>query len=142
MRVREIMKREVRTIAPDRPLTEASETMRIRGIRHLVVLEHSKLIGVVSNRDLASITRRELDEVRVRDVMNPHPITIDIEATISQAANRMRGHKIGCLPVVSGGKLAGIITITDLLEHIGRNDRAERKPLRNRPSKGRHPAHA
>lgn len=141
MRVKEIMKREVRTIAPDRPLVEASETMRIRGIRHLVVLEHARIVGVVSNRDLAAISRRELDEVRVRDVMNRHVITIEAEATVAQAANRMRGHSIGCLPVLDGEKLAGIVTITDMLEHIGRTSREQRTPLRDRGSKKR-PLHA
>jgi acetoin utilization protein AcuB len=135
MRVKELMTREVRTIAPDRMLLEAAELMRIRGIRHLPVVERSAVVGILSNRDLAAITRRELEQVRVRDVMKPHVVTIEPESTVAQAANRMRAHAIGCLPVTEGRRLAGIITITDLLEHLGRGDHAERAHARVR--KGR-----
>jgi len=130
MRIREIMKRDVRTIAPDRPLSEAAETMRIRGIRHLVVVEAGEVVGVISNRDLAAITRRELDQVRVRDVMLHHVVTISPQATLSQAANKMRNARIGSLPVLEDGHLAGIITTTDVLEMVGRNIPAVRRPQR------------
>jgi CBS domain-containing protein len=132
MRVKDIMKRDVRTIAPDRPLSEASEQMRIRGIRHLVVTEHAKLVGVVSNRDLAAITRHELEQVRVCDVMQRRLTTIEPGATIAQAANKMRGNAIGSLPVIEDGELVGIITTTDLLEHLGRSGHPERMTLHAR----------
>lgn len=132
MRVRDIMQSEVRTIRPDRPLLDASELMRIRGIRHLVVVEGSEILGVISNRDLAAISRRELEQVQVRDVMLRHVITITPDATIAQAANKMRSHKVGCLPVLEGAKLAGIITTTDLLDHIARGSVGERPTVRDR----------
>lgn len=133
MRVKDIMKRDIRTIAPDRSLFEASEQMRIRGIRHLVVTEHGQMIGVVSNRDLAAITHHELEQVRVRDVMQNRIVTIDPNATIAQAANKMRGNNVGSLPVLDhDDTLVGIVTTTDLLEHLGRNGHTERMTLRGR----------
>ncbi len=132
MRVKEIMKHDVRTIAPDRSLFEASEQMRIRGIRHLVVTEQSEMVGILSNRDLAAITRHELELVHVRDVMKRHLITIDGNATIAQAANKMRGNAVGSLPVLEDGILVGIVTTTDLLEHLGRSGHPERMTLRDR----------
>jgi CBS domain-containing protein len=140
MRVKDIMKREVRTIAPDRSLFEASEQMRIRGIRHLVVTEHGEMVGILSNRDLAAITRHELEQVRVRDVMQQHLVTIDPNATIPQAANKMRGNNVGSLPVLEHETLIGIVTTTDLLEHLGRNGHTERMTLRDRGNRKK-PAH-
>ena len=130
MRIREIMSRDVRTIAPDRPLSEAAELMRIRGIRHLVVVEGSVVVGVISNRDLAAITRRELEQVRVRDVMLRHVVTVTPQATVAQAANKMRNSRIGSLPVMEEGHLVGIVTTTDVLELVGRNAPAVRRPER------------
>lgn len=130
MRIRDIMKRDVRTIAPDRPLSEAAEVMRIRGIRHLVVVDGSAVVGVISNRDLAAITRRELDQVRVRDVMLEHVVSVSPQATLAQAANKMRNARIGSLPVMEEGHLVGIVTTTDVLELVGRNTPAVRRPER------------
>jgi CBS domain-containing protein len=49
--------------------------------------------------------------------------------TIRQAANLLRGRMIGCLPVLEGGKLIGILTATDMLEQIGRGS--------DRPARGK-----
>ena len=131
MRISEIMKRDVRTITPERLLLDAAELMRIRGIRHLIVMEGGSVAGVISNRDLAAISRRELEQVRVRDVMATRVVVTDPNATVAQAANRMRGAGVGCLPVVHDGKLVGIITIRDLLEELGRRGHASRATVRD-----------
>ncbi|MFZ2490502.1 MAG: CBS domain-containing protein [Thermoanaerobaculia bacterium] len=135
MRVKEIMKRDVWTITPDQPLSAAAELMRIRGIRHLVVLQRG-VTGVISNRDMVGISTGELAQVQVGDVMERHCVTITPESTIVQAANKMRGHKIGCLPVVENEKLVGIITTTDLLEQIARAP-GPRRSVRDHGSKRR-----
>jgi CBS domain-containing protein len=130
MRIRDIMKSDVRTISPVTPLVDAAELMRIHGIRHLVVVEGGAVAGVISNRDLAAITRRELEQLRARDVMLRHVITVTPETTISQAANKMRSAGIGSLPVLEEGKLAGIVTTTDVLELVGRNYSAKHRTMR------------
>lgn len=130
MRIRDIMKHDVRTISPVTPLVDAAELMRIHGIRHLVVVEGGAVVGVISNRDLAAITHRELEQLNARDVMLRHVVTVTPETTISQAANKMRSAGIGSLPVLEEGKLAGIVTTTDVLELVGRNYPAKRRPMR------------
>jgi CBS domain-containing protein len=52
--------------------------------------------------------------------MTAPAVTASPRMSIRQAATRLRGRSIGCLPVVEGGKLVGIVTTTDLLERIGR----------------------
>jgi CBS domain-containing protein len=68
--------------------------------------------------------------------MTRHTVTIDPQETVRRAANVMRGRTIGCLPVIRGGRLVGIVTVSDLLELLGRGiDRpakAERRGLHYR----------
>ena len=93
-----------------------------------------KLVGIVSDRDLG-LERGE----RVEDVMTRHAVSATSDMTIRKAANLLRGHTVGCLPVIESGELVGIVTTTDLLERIGRG--AERPVVRGKrwTLKGRGP---
>jgi acetoin utilization protein AcuB len=120
MRLGEIMTREVKTVAPRAPAEGAYQRMRLHRIRHLVVMESGRVVGIVSERDLggsrgaANRTGRTVEDVMSRDVATASPDT-----TIRQAANLLRGRTIGCLPVMENSKLVGIVTVTDLLDLIG-----------------------
>jgi CBS domain-containing protein len=59
-----------------------------------------------------------LEGVSISEVMSAPPVFIGPEAPIQDAARAMAEHKIGCLPVVENGKVAGIITETDLLRYF------------------------
>ena len=88
-----------------------------------------ELVGVVSQRDLlraslssvmgieASAHESFLEKVRIADVMSGGPISTTADATIRDAARTMAERKIGCLPVVEGRRLVGIVTETDVLRH-------------------------
>lgn len=121
MRLKEIMSRDVRTISPAKLAEEAWEKMTRHDIHHLVVVKSGEVQGLVSQRDLggkkgASLRRGRL----VKDVMSPVVITAKPTTTLRQAANLLRGYGIGCLPVMDNGKLKGVVTVSDLLELIGR----------------------
>jgi acetoin utilization protein AcuB len=104
--------------------------MRRKGIRHLVVMADSRVVGVLSDRDAggrsgASIRARS----RVSDLMTAPVVTVQPDTTIHRTANLMRGRTIGCVPVVDGRRLVGIVTVADLLEVLGRGaDRPARPP--------------
>jgi acetoin utilization protein AcuB len=117
MRVGDIMKRKVETISAGEPVGAAVERMRQRRIRHLVVMRGKDLAGIVSDRDLASLTP---GDARVEDVMTAPAVSATSDMTVRKAANLLRGRSIGCLPVMEDGDLVGIVTTTDLLERIGR----------------------
>jgi len=117
MRVGDIMKRKVETISAGEPVGAAVERMRQRRIRHLVVMRGKDLAGIVSDRDLASLTP---GDSRVEDVMSAPAVSATSDMTVRKAANLLRGRSIGCLPVMEDGDLVGIVTTTDLLERIGR----------------------
>ncbi len=130
MRMSEIMSTPVVSIDAAATGETAWNEMRLHNTHHLVVMEGREVIGVVSSRDLAAERRaRYVAELMSRDV-----VTVDPRTTVRQAANLLRGRYIGCLPVVDGGKLVGMVTVSDLLELLGRgaiapSPRAARGPL-------------
>jgi acetoin utilization protein AcuB len=123
MIIKEIMKHELTSISPDTKLSDAYSIMQEKNIRHLPVVDNDKLVGIVTDRDLRLSTSRlavhpfEPGEA-VRNIMS-HPVkTTHPSDPIESAAELMRELKIGCLPVVEDMKLAGIVTITDMLDAL------------------------
>ncbi|MGZ7042625.1 MAG: CBS domain-containing protein, partial [Thermoanaerobaculia bacterium] len=126
--VHEAMKRNVRTIAADRPLSEAADMMKRFEIEHLVVADHHRPIGLLSDGDVL----RNPAGGTVRSAMSQRVVTIDAEETVTRAANMMRGHGIKCLVVTKDDKLEGIITSSDVLEVVSRTGHKERMVMRDR----------
>jgi len=124
MRVQDVMTRRVETIDDQASAELAYDSMKVKGIRHLVVKHGSELVGVLSQRDLGVAEQGDFREKHiVSDLMNSHVVTAGPDMPVRQAANLMRGRSIGCLPVVEEGehkKLVGIVTVSDLLELLGR----------------------
>ena len=123
MLVREMMRSPVTTIQVGARLQEACDLFRSRGFRHLPVLEGERLVGVLTDRDLRWATSslcpepQNLDDT-VRTAMSATPITVDPLDPVEDAARVMREHKIGCLPVMDGPDLVGILTGMDILDTL------------------------
>ncbi len=136
MRLREIMSDGIVTVKSEETAGVAWARMKRHRIRHLVVTENGRLVGVLSDRDLGG--RNGLDVRRgriVRELMTPQVVKADPTMTLRQAANLMRGRLIGSLPVLDDDRLVGIVTATDVLDELGRGStrptiRAERPTLR------------
>ena len=130
LKVNDIMTREVKTLGRNDTLDIARDVMALGRIRHLPVLDDGKVVGVVSQRDLFSAglvaalgygSRTQttlLKTVNVKEVMSEPPITVSPEVRVKKAARLMMEKKIGCLPVVEGETLVGLVTETDLLRLI------------------------
>jgi len=126
MRVEDLMTTRVLTVSAGESAEHALALMRERRIHHLVVVQNRDVVGVVSSRDLESAGSFRQVQV-VEDVMTSPAVTAAPDMTLRQAANLLRGRSIGCLPVVDrDSDLLGILTITDLLEALGRG---ESRPL-------------
>lgn len=141
MRLQDIMSAGVVTIAPDELVRTARAWMRQYRIRHLVVVEGARTVGIVSERDIGRGSAASLDDRAVRDVMASGVVSASPETTLRQAANLMRGRTIGCLLVVENDGVVGLVTTTDLLDQLGRGAvrptvRTERPPLRRPPGGG------
>ena len=116
------------TVAPDMPIHEALGIMKREKIRHIPVLDHGKLVGIVEDEDLiyaspspaTSLSIWEmsslLSTITVREVMTEKVITVSEDTPIEQAALVMAENKIGSIPVLRNAELVGIITETDLFQ--------------------------
>ena len=126
--VRDSMTRELVTVGPETTAAEALALCRENRIRHLPVLEGGRLVGVISDRDLRAAVpalgdpaRAEaLQRVRVAGEMTRDAVTARSEDPIEDAAMAMYERKIGCLPVVDGEDLVGIVTSSDVLRALVR----------------------
>ena len=123
MLVREIMHADPVTIVPQTSLESAYATMLERHIRHLPVMDGERLVGVVTDRDLRLATSRLTEQpfppgTGVGAVMSSHVETAHPLDPIEGAARVMRELKIGCLPVVDGTRLVGIVTGIDILDAL------------------------
>lgn len=127
MNVRELMTTELITADPDTPVLEARRLMNDKRIRHLLVTDGPKLLGIITDRDIrlhlpspaTSLSVWEINyliaRTNVESVMTKSPIIVSPRQDAREAAVLMLDHKIGALPVVDGGGVVGIITETDLL---------------------------
>jgi acetoin utilization protein AcuB len=127
MKVKDIMVQDVATLDIDDELSLANDIMKLGRIRHLPVVQGTKLVGLLSERDLfrsslvealghePAKTREVMKAVRIQDIMVKNLISLGPEADIKEAAQLMLQHKIGCIPVVRDGELLGLITETDIL---------------------------
>jgi acetoin utilization protein AcuB len=114
MLVKNRMTQEPVTIAPDELLIRASHSMRSGGFRRLPVVSEGKLVGIISERDLRE-HRGHLEHTKVNGVMTGYPITTTPETPVEEAARIMLERQIGGLPVVEGGQLVGVITVSDVM---------------------------
>ena len=119
-----IMSTDLITLAPADTVAEARNLMHTHRIHHLPVVEEDKLIGLVTLTNVLAATdsflrdsenRIHANEVCVKDIMVTDIATIDEHASLRQAALFIEKHQIGCLPIVTDGKLRGIITDTDFV---------------------------
>lgn len=121
MRIGDIMTRSVRAIAPSVDADVAWRQMKDAHIHHLAVMDGGRLLGVLSERDLGGPRGAAARKGHTAgDLMTSDAVVAAPTTTLRQAANLLRGRAIGCLPVVDGSKLVGILTTTDLLDLIGR----------------------
>lgn len=114
------------TASPDETLAQAVEAMREGGFRRLPVVAGSKLVGIITERDLrlalsAPAILHERDQVietgpvHIGEFMTRKPITVSPDMPAYEAARILLAKKIGGLPVIDGERLVGMITTSDFL---------------------------
>ena len=121
--VGQFMSTDLFTVSPDDLVDLAASVMDWRHIRHVPVEDQDgRLVGLVTHRGLLRIMsngdRANSDDspTTVRDVMVPNPFTVTPDTSSLDAIEIMRSNRVGCLPVVEGDQLVGIVTSYDFLE--------------------------
>lgn len=114
--VREIMTTNPKTASPATPVFEVAQIMRSEDVGSVPIVENNKLVGIVTDRDLALMVVGEQKPTSssVREFMTGRPETINPDTTIHMAAQVMQTHQIRRLPVVEGDQLVGIVSLSDL----------------------------
>src|SRR5215471_16080701 len=101
--VRDWMTRQPATVTPDCSMGAAITQMRRAGVRHLLVMDADRLVGIVSHRDRSRIpmgpAARSWEKHPVRRIMTDDPVTVAPEMLVADAARVLLERKIGCLPV-------------------------------------------
>jgi len=124
MIVEEIMNDEPYTLAPTNTVLEALKLMREKKVRHLPVVDvEQHVLGVITERDIkealpsslqdepnSPVFNAKVEEIMIKNPLVGHPLDF-----VEEVALTFYESKVGCLPIVSGGKLVGIVTTTDLL---------------------------
>ena len=126
--VRDCMTTDVVTLEPNDALVTAEDVMRLGRIRHMPVVDEGELVGIVSQRDLfhsglikalgfgTHATQKARETLLVKEAMTTSVTTTTADTPLADAARLMLDRKIGCLPVVEGKKLVGILTEADFVK--------------------------
>jgi len=127
--VRDVMTKDVVTLERNEKLVVADDVMRLGRIRHLPIIdEEGALAGIVSQRDLfhSGLLRalgfgthakdRALELLVLKEAMKTEVVTVTPDAPLREAAKLMLERKIGCLVVVEGRKIVGILTESDFVK--------------------------
>jgi CBS domain-containing protein len=116
VRISDVMTQGVVTAETTDSLRHVGELMRDRNVGSVVILEHDRPVGVITDRDLALAVAA--DGVSVEEEAGPYAsrplVTGMVEMDIEEAVALMVQHRIRRLPVIDGEDLAGIVTIDDL----------------------------
>jgi acetoin utilization protein AcuB len=117
--IRQIVKRPAIAIREEDQLALALQMMAWGDVRHLPVVSGDQVLGVVSERDLlrcyADRGRAVAAREKVGAIMHSPAVTVGPDTDLVAAIRLVTGRKIGCLPVIEGGGLLGIVTRSDLL---------------------------
>ena len=117
------------TVSPDRPVREVLSLMVEQKVGCVIITQNEKIVGIFSERD--ALNRLNVDYAQlvnrpVSQFMTPSPEFVDLEARIAFAVHKMDVGGYRHLPVVSHGRIAGVISARDVLRYVTQLIHAER----------------
>jgi len=107
------------------PVAKIEELMETHTIRHVPVQSEGRVVGIVSERELhqlvnPSLPRVDKARIRARDVLVPNPYLAELDTPLQTVVQQMADRHIGSAIVVKHGKLAGILSVTDVCRVLAR----------------------
>ncbi len=139
-KIGDIMTKRVHTIRPDSNLKECTRILERIRVNGLVVTEGEKVVGVITKTDIFKVMLprypenieeeqhmsdfeqikerfSKFSEMKVKDIMGSPPITVSGDVPVIRAGSMMLLRRVKQIPVVNGGKLVGIVTISDIISN-------------------------
>jgi CBS domain-containing protein len=113
----DIVKPTFITVAPEDTLGEVAERMNNQNVGSVIVKDHGRLIGILTERDMlrAMAARVHTSDARVRQFMTPDPITAPPDMDLEAAAQVMLDNGFRHLPVVDGSNVMGVVSLRRVL---------------------------
>ena len=125
-KVRDVMTKNPCAIEADKPAAYAAKMMRDENVGLAPIVEGEKLIGMLTDRDIAikvAAEGKDPQSTMVREIASPRLITIDPDQNIDEAMRLMAKHQVRRLPIVEeDGRLVGVIAQADIAEHASAKD--------------------
>ena len=120
MRLNELVRRKPITISGEATIHDVVKIMAEQNIGFLVVVENGRMVGVLSERDVVrSLAERGNLSVKVSDICKRDIITLQADATLEEAAEKMGKHGIRHIVVVNkSGELIGVVSVRDLIQEL------------------------
>lgn len=112
---------KVWTIAPDATVFEAIQLMAEKNIGAVLVTDKEKLVGLVSERDYTrkvALRGKSSKELKVREILSEHLVHVTPGKSVEECLRLMTEHRVRHLPVLEGDKIAGVISIGDLVNWV------------------------
>ncbi len=118
MKIREMMTQETRSVAPATPVIEAAGLMRLHDIGVLPVLEHERVVGMLTDRDIVLQVVADGDDPKttpVGEIMSNGSISVFDDQEVDEATELMKKYQVRRLPVLDrSSKLVGIVSLGDI----------------------------
>ena len=111
----------VYSVTPEASVFDALKLMADKNIGALLVVSGGKLAGIMSERDYARkviLHGKSSHDMLVREIMSEKVVTVQPEQTVEDCMTLMTGKRIRHLPVVNGDKIAGLLSIGDLVKEV------------------------
>lgn len=119
---------EIYAIAPEMPVIEAIRLMAEKRIGAVLVMEGTRLVGILSERDYARkivLQGRSSSDTPVRTIMTPDVITVRPDDTADHCMQIVTEQRIRHLPVLRGGEVVGVVSIGDLVKAVIEDQQVE-----------------
>jgi CBS domain-containing protein len=113
----EVVRPNFITVAPEDTLGEVAEKMTTQNVGAVIVKDHGRLIGILTERDMlrAMAARVHTSDARVRQWMTADPITASVDMPLDDAAQVMLDNGFRHLPVVDGQTVLGVVSLRRVL---------------------------
>jgi IMP dehydrogenase len=118
VKARDVMVEDLITISPEEKIAFADLLMTRNNIGGLPVVDHGKIVGIITQRDIMFARHYEVGRLRAGDLMSRELITVDPDASLKDILSLMLEKKIERLPVVEEGRLLGLIVHDRILRAV------------------------